>query len=348
MKNKSVNFDSIISFENATKMRHLLYGRLLSQAVVVAAELEIPKLLTNSAMTVAEISEHTKSDPYALKHLLRSLGVFGIFQEDELGYFSLTPLGTMLCPDTPGTALYTALLVGGEVGNAWDSLSQTVRTRQPAFNYVHGTDFFSYMEADHSFREVFDASQNAGIHFELEALLASIDFGEFNSIVDVGGGDGRLLEAILCGYPDVTGILFDLDSVVSSARNRLLESPVSNRIEFISGDFGESIPDGGNLYLLRHIVHDWPDARCVDILRRCGEAMAPDGRILIIDRIADSQSGDNQMTALMTLYMLTVMEGRERTSEEFAELIHIAGLTVENILPLAGDTTAIIARPHTR
>ncbi|MBF6061286.1 methyltransferase [Nocardia terpenica] len=336
--------------DDALRMRHLLYGHLLSRALVVVAELGIPDLLADRAATAAELAERTGSNPVVLEHLLRSLCAFEVFGETEPGRFALTPLGATLRADAPATARPTALLLGGEVGAAWDGLAGTVRSGRPAFDRVHGIDFFGYLGAHRRFREVFDASQAAGVELESETLVHAVDFGSADTIVDVGGGDGTLLAAILAAHPRPRGVLFDLDSVVSAARRRLTGAPVAHRIDCVGGDFDASVPPGGDLYLLRHIVHDWPDDRCVAILRRCRDAVIPGGRVVIVDRVAGAaDAGDEaRMTALMTLYMLTVVEGRERTAAEFGTLLDRAGLTLDAVVRVAGDTVALVARPGPR
>ncbi|MBF6331071.1 methyltransferase [Nocardia transvalensis] len=328
------------------RMRRMLYGPLLSRALCAVAELGIPTLLAAGEATVAELAARTGSDASVLGTVLRSLTAFEVFSEPAPGRFALTSLGATLLPGSPGSALPTALLAAGEIGAAWNELATTVRTGQPAFDHVHGTDFFSYASAHRRFREIFDASQVAGMHLELGNLLRAMDFDAYHTIVDVGGGDGALVEAILDAYAGPRAVLFDLPSVVAAARKRLAGRPSAARIRCVAGDFDAGVPPDADLYLLRHIMHDWSDDRCVAILRRCRAAMIPGGRVMIVDRMAArtaSGGEEAQITALMTLYMLTVVQGRERTREEFTTLLNRAGLVMDSVTPIAGDTVVLVA-----
>jgi hypothetical protein len=333
----------------AGEMRRLLYGHLLSRALYALAALGIPDLLAAGPRTAADLARAADARPAELSRLLRALARFGVLDEVPGGGFRLTALGATLRADTPGSALPTALLVGREVGQAWDDLLTTVRTGQPAFPAVHGLDFFDYLERHPPVRDVFDRSQAADLAIEVDSILGVVDFGGFRTIVDVGGGDGALLERVLTAWPHLRGVLMDLPPVIAAARRRFAAADgVGDRCTFQAGDMFVTVPAGGDCYLMRQILHDWDAERCVRVLRNCRAAMPGTGRLLIVERVADEAPGTDpvgQLTALMDLYMLAVLGGRERTADEFRQLLHDGGFRLETVHRLAGGVTVLVAAP---
>jgi hypothetical protein len=332
----------------AVEMRHLLYGQLISRAVCAVAVLGVPDVLGDQRYTADELAAKCGADPRALHQLLRALVPFGVFTEHADATFGLTPLGGTLRGDARASALPTALLVHDEVGQAWNEFLTTVRTGRPAFAAVHGTDFFTHLETRPRLRAVFHASQQHGLSMDLDGILRHVDFTGRRVLVDIGGGDGALLEAVLTAHPGTRGVLVDLPAVVEAAAGRFAAAGLTDRTELCSGDFLADLPEGGDLYMMRQITHDLDDARCAALLAACRRAMDPGATLLIMDLMADAGAPtgrDARMTATMNLYMMSVFGGHERTRAEFEDLLARAGFAVESVTRVAGQMTALAARP---
>lgn len=335
----------------ALEMRRMLYGHLLSRSLSAAAALGLPDQLADGPKSAEHLAGRVESHPSSLRRLLRALTAFGVFVERADRTFELTPLGETLRSDVKASAHPTALLLGSTVGRAWNELLTTVRTGRPAFPEVFGTDFFSYLDREPAVRAVFDRSQAEGLSLELDEILAAVDFSAHPTIVDVGGGDGALLAHVLSTHPTCRGVLLDLPAVVPRARERLASVGLLDRCELRAGDFLDAVPPGGNLYVLRHILHDWDDQHSISILRACRHAMAGDSALLIIERIADDRASTDpvaQMTAFMDLYMMSLFESRERTRDEFVRLLEATGLALRTVRSLPSRLAAVLEVRHAR
>jgi hypothetical protein len=333
---------------DALRMRRLLYGHLLSRVLCSMAALGIPDLIGDGGRSVADLARETTCHPPSLHQAMRALTSFGVFREEADGTFGLTPLGATLRRDAPASARHTALLVGNEVGNAWNQFEMTVRTGRTAFSALFGTDFFSYGNLKPELRAVFDSSQAAGLELDLEHITAGLDLSCHQLIVDVGGGDGALLVHLLEAYPHLRGLVFDLPRVTAKARRRLADAELTDRCAVRSGDFFGTIPPDGDLYLLRQILHDWDDEHCRALLRNCRDAMSPGAKLMIIELLAEKRDHTGlagEMTALMDLYMLSIFDGKERTRAEFIQLLTDCGFAMCEVRMLAPTLAAITAVP---
>ncbi|MFG2651369.1 methyltransferase [Streptomyces sp. NPDC048436] len=338
--------------DHATQMRMLLYSQLVSRSVSVLVRLQIPEQLSGRSRSVQALADHTGAHPLALERLLRALVPFGVLAEEAPGVFALTPLGATLRPDAVGSARPTAQLLAGEIGTTWTQLEYTARTGQSAFQQVYGSDLFAYLEQQPELREIFDRSQAAGLSLETDEIFSSISFDGYRHIVDVGGGDGALLCAVLERAPGSVGTLVDLAGTVSLAEKRIAEEELTHRCAAVVGDFFDSVPAGKDLYLLSHILHDWDDGNALRILRTCRAALPEHGRIMVIDlvtdgcRSADGGAGGHQLPAVMDLYMLSLFGasgGRERTRAAFATLLADAGLVETEVRVLPSGMAVITA-----
>lgn len=337
----------------AVSVRRMLYAQLTSRALGVVAHLGIPDLLADQPLGIREISARTGTDTGSLARLLRSLTVFGVFREHPGQVFALTSVGEALTSGHPSSALPTALLVSGEFGDAWGQLLETVRTGSSPFERILDTSLFAYMETEQgsSLRETFDDSQKYGLVLELDEILKLVDFSPYNTIIDIGGGEGTFLKRILDRCPDSTGVIFDLPGSVSLANSRPAEDQLSGRYTMVPGSFFEDVPEGGDLYLLSHILHDWDDENAVRILRTCRRAMASQSTLMIIDLIAPEAGQADQglhTAALMDLYMLSLFGGtggQERTAEQVGDLLAKAGFRVAEVRALPSGMHVIRAIP---
>jgi hypothetical protein len=334
--------------EHALRMRRLLYGHLVSRALCSIAALRIPDLIGDGAVSASELARRTATHAASLRQTLRALTTFGVFVEHADGTFGLTPLGASLRSGATASALPTAMLVGNEIGQAWNQFEVTLRTGNTAFSAAFGTDFFSYVDLKPETRAIFDQSQATGLALDLDRIVAGLDFSGYRKIVDVGAGDGALLEHLLRSYPDVRGVVLDLPRVAVKARQRMRAAGLEDRCDVRAGNFFGRIPGGGDLYLLRQILHDWDEEHCVRLLRTCRAAMPPGARLLIIELLAEERvhaRQDGEMTAIMDLYMLSIFDGKERTRAEFTELLAAAGFEIADVTLLGDRLGAIAAVP---
>ncbi len=334
-------------YDHAVKMRMLILGRLASSAVSAAATLRIPDLLSDRSLTVEELSRRTDIRPLPLRRLLNALVAFDVLDEERDGAFALTPFGATLRSDVPGSAWASAMLADGEIGRSWDGLLETLGTDRPAFDQIFGTDFFTYLSRHPELRSIFYASQAADIEVTLEQLK-TLGFTGHPTIVDVGGGDGTLLAHLLTAAPASRGVLLDRPAVVEKARERMKAAGIDDRCELVAGDFFADVPKGGDLYVMRDVLHDWTDELCLDLLTVCRRAMPAHATLAIIERMADEQAPRGplaQMLGLMDLYMMSVVNGRERTVEEFVRLLSAGGFEVRARHRLSSGAAVIEAGP---
>jgi hypothetical protein len=314
----------------AAQIRELLYARLVSHALTSMAEFRVADHLASGPLHVSVLADRAQVDGEALYRLLRALAAFGIVVQESPRMFALTELGHAMRSDAPGTAYPTAALIAEVMGPAWNELSSVLRTGEAAFPRVFGGTFYSYLENNKLTRAVFDASQEAGLALELPGILGSIALSTKKELVDVGAGDGALSAALLGANPGLRATLIDGPSALSAASERLARGDLLHRATLREGDFFEQMPPGGDLYLLRHIMHNWDDHACVTLLGSCRKAMARHGTVAIIEFIVTGdQRADEpaRASAVMDLYMMTLFgPARERSVDEFANLLSEAGL----------------------
>ncbi|MGH3787669.1 MAG: methyltransferase [Pseudonocardiaceae bacterium] len=334
-------------FSNAIAMRRMLYGRLLSSALYAAALLRLPDLLHKRQQTAKELAIQVQADAATLDQLLRALAAFNVVAEYSNGKFVLTALGHTLRSDVPATARPTALLVGGAIGQAWDGLIDAVSTGKSSFVGTFGMDFFTYLETQPELQSTFYDSQAADLEIVLEELRV-VDFASYRKIVDVGGGDGALLAHVLTACPQLRGVLMDTAPVVPKARKHMVAMGLAERCDVLVGNFFEAVPTGGDLYLMRDVLHDWPDEHCAKLLAVCRRAMSQTAKLLIVERVSAREAiadQEAQLTRLMDLYMLSVLGGHERTIEQLERLLTSAGFTQRACHRLSGGAAAIESVP---
>jgi hypothetical protein len=306
----------------AAELRRLVNSYQLSQAIHVAAVLGIADLLADGPRSSDELAEETDTDPRAIYRLLRALAAFGLFHEDEGRRFSLTELGDALRTDSPESVAGWAAFVGRRnIRDAWSSLEGSIRTGENAFKLAHGIDVWAYRAHNPEEGEAFDRAMESSSRLVIRALIDAYDFGRFGTIVDVGGGNGTLLRALLEEYPQLTGVLFDQPHVVEGVE-------LGERGTIVGGSFFESVPEGGGAYLLKWIIHDWEDEESVAILRN---VRRNNGALLVVERIVEPPN-EGPETKLGDLNMLVGPGGQERTLDEFRALFEAAGYE------LVGDT----------
>jgi steroid delta-isomerase-like uncharacterized protein len=329
----------------AVVLRQMIMGFRVTQLVYVAARLGIADLLADGARHAEDLAAHINVHPRTLYRLLRALGSIEILSETDGHLFELTPLGQSLRSETPGSLRGLALLYGDEwLYRAYGALLYSVQTGESAFEHVHGTSFFEYLEQNAEAAAVFNDAMTAFSRQEEVAILAAYDFSRFTRIVDVGGGHGSLLAAVLDAYPNVEGVLFDQPSVVEGAPSLLAKSGIAERCRLEGGDFFDQIPAGGDAYVLKRVIHDWDDEQSVRILRNCRAAMSNGARLLLSEGIVPA-GGEPSETKLFDINMLVSCGALERTEREYEDLLDAAGFEMTRVIPTQSPLNLIEARP---
>ena len=319
--------------------KQMFSGSWITQGIWVAAELGIADLLIDGPRTAGELAEKTHTHGNALYRVLRALASVGIFAEDAHGRFSLTPLADLLRTDASASQRPFAIMMGAEFHGAWGELLHSVRTGEQGFEKKFGVPFFQYMTERPERGKIYDAAMT-GVHGgETEPMLDAYDFSPFQTVIDIGGGNGLVLAAILQRHPTVKGILFDLPAVVDRARTIISGLGLSDRCQIVGGDFFSSVPVGGDAYIMRHIIHDWDDDEAVAILRNCRGAMNPEGRILVVETVIPP--GNEPCFGKWLDLMMLVVGGCERTEEQYRRLFSEAGLKLNRIVSTALEISVI-------
>jgi SAM-dependent methyltransferase len=328
-----------ISEKTGRMLNRMIVGAWITQAIYVAAETGIADRLADGPRTADELARETKTHAASLYRVLRALASVDIFREDAEGRFALTEMGKLLGSEAPGSKRSLAIMAGAEFYRSWGGLLSSVETGGDAFGKVFGEPFFRYMGANPDRWRIYDSAMT-GIHdSETIPVLEAYDFKPFRTIVDVGGGNGLALAAILRRHPEARGVLFDLPEVADRAREVVARAGVSDRCRIDSGDFFDAVPASGDAYLLRHVLHDWDDREAISILGKCRDAMRPGGRVLVVETVIPP--GNDPCFGKWLDLMMLVVGGRERTEEQYAGIFTAAGLRLNRIVPTAHEVSVI-------
>lgn len=315
------------------QLMQLLFGLTTSRAIGVAAELCIADKLKDGPKSVEELAGQAGVHARSLYRVLRACASIGVFSEDTEKRFSLTPLAEPLLSDAPGSLRAFAVMFTTDWQyQTWADLPYSVKTGKPAFDKVFGMPMFDYFWKNQKAGKEFNEAMTSNSAFAGEAVLASYDFSTASRVIDVGGGHGILLASVLQKYPHLQGILFEVPAVAEEARGLIEAHDVADRCEIISGDFTQSVPGGGDSYILKHIIHDWNDEQCVTILANCRKAMAPGGKVLVVEMVLP-EGNEPSIGKFLDLEMLLFLPGCERTEAEYRALFDRAGLEVSRVLP---------------
>jgi len=316
----------------ATPAQHIIrlaFGFAVSQALRVVADLEIADRLAADERSVDDLAMETCSHADALYRVMRLLAAEGVFRETDTRRFVLTEIGEALRSNRRSSPCDLVRMLNQEPYLAFAQLGHSVRTGLPAFDEVYRKPRFDWL-ADHPDEAtLFQRAMIALNQGSNEAIAEAYDFGPFSRVVDVGGGYGQLLSAILTRHPHLSGVLFDLPSGVQMARSGAVGS--LPRTEFVAGSFFETVPQGADVYMLKKVIHDWNDKQAAVILRNCRDAMTPHGKVLIAETIIPAGNEPNPIK-LIDANMLAVTGGLERTRAEYASLLAAAGLRLERVI----------------
>ena len=311
----------------------LVTSSWVSHAIRAMAALGLADHLAHGPRTTDELAEATGTHAPTLARFLRTLAALGLIVHDADGRARLTPLGEPLRANLPGSLHpYALAIVAPHVERAWHELPRALRTGEPTFPDVHGLGFWDYFAAHPQEGALFDAAMTGSADFRSRALPAARDLSTVGTIVDVGGGQGRMLAVALASAPGLRGVLVDRPEVLPGAEAFLVAAGVRDRCDLVAADFLVSVPAGGDAYVLAHIVHDWPDDQAVAILRACHRAMAPGARVWIVEQVI--QPGDAYDRAkLLDMLMLVLFGAQERTADEYRALLEAAGFGEVSVHP---------------
>jgi hypothetical protein len=321
----------------------------MAQAIHVAAELGIADRLADGPQTSSELAAITGTHAPSLHRLLRALATIDLCCERADGAFELTALGRLLRNDSPDSLRSWAIWWGAHLWPVWGNLLHSVTTGKSARAMLTGTEGFKHLEDDPEAAAIFNQALVELTRMACAAVVAAYDFSGLRRVVDIGGGYGELLAAILRANPEATGVLLELPHALAGARRHLDRAGLSSRCEFRAGDFFASVPGGADAYLLKSVLHDWEDERSRQILGTCRRAMGEGARLLVVEQIVPDKlevSATHQALAQSDLTMLVAHGARERTAADFRSLLESAGFAVARVVP-AGPTFSVLeALPH--
>ena len=316
-----------------------------SQLVYVATKLGVADALTDGPRSAADIARAVGASSEALERVLRGLYLLGVFDQLEDGRFAQTDASELLTARATAGVREAVILWGQEQFRAWADLLKTVTTGEPAFRQLFG-DPFDYYDHQRETGELFDAFMEAGAR-QLAGIILNCDLPDRGTIVDIAGGEGRALATILQALPHARGLLLERPPVAEKARVILRAEGVIDRAVVVAGDCRESAPRGGDVYVLMRVLHDWDDRSAGAIISAIGRAMQPASRLLVVQRLMPERLTRDPLHALVVdsdLMQMVYNGGRERTLEEYRELMHSAGLVIHQSMNFFGGMSVIEAR----
>lgn len=329
--------------EGTEKLLRLLGGKWVAAAISAAASLGVADAL-DVPRTAEQLAAMLQCDADRLDRLLRVLAGEGLLHRDRDDRFSLTATGAALRADALGPL---ATYVGSpSQWGPWAELAPSIRGGASAFERFHGADLFTYLDGDANASELYHTAVDAFTRRQARALTEAFDFGPYATVADIGGGLGTLLVEVLTDAPHLQGVLFDRPSVVAQAEPRIADSSVAGRVRFEGGSFLETVPGEADVYVVKHVIHNWADEEAARILCLCAENAGPDGRVLVIEGLL-LPGNRRDATRLLDLEMLALCGGgHERSKPEMRRLFASAGLRLESAAPLLGGTRLLVGVPR--
>jgi O-methyltransferase domain/Dimerisation domain len=329
----------------STELMRLINGYRVSQALHVAATLGVADQLKDGPKSYDAVAQACGAHPTSLYRLLRALAAVDVFHETSNKEFSLTPLGVCLTSDALGPPRNYARWIGtAGQWRSWGNLLHSIQTGESASRFTHGMDAWTYRMQNPEEQAVFNSAMTGNSHSDAQAVLEAYNFSRFDCVVDVGGGQGLLLKEILLACPATRGILFDQPQVIASADQVLASAGLAQRCKIVAGSFFESVPEDGDVYVMKAILHDWDDRASVDILRTCRRAMSPAAALFVIERVVGPPN-ENPEGKFSDLNMMVQYGALERTRQEFQELLKSGGFAMTEIVPTRSPLSIIVGQP---
>jgi SAM-dependent methyltransferase len=326
-----VNVQSRQALPPNVQLLQLIYGFAASQCVYVAAKIGLADTLSGGPRSSSEVAQALEQDPERTHRLMRGLAHYGVLTQDDDDRFRLTPLGELLQTSTPGSQRIQAIFCGEEHYPAWGGLLHAYQTGEVAFEHIFGMPFYQYITSD--------LQRSDGLHsFMLEqakgtarSLVTNYDFSTARRLVDIGGGYGAILGEILIANPHLHGVLFDINT---EGLDLYFEAAgLGDRAEVVTGDYFRSVPAGGDIYLLSAILHNLNDADAVRMLKNVRQAMAPGGKILVVELVVPERVSGPSPGVELDLLMWVLFNGYERTEAQFRQIFDAAGFRLNRIIP---------------
>jgi hypothetical protein len=330
---------NIVTCKPEEALGQMMLGAWITQTLYVAAELGVADILGNGPATVKELSLAVEAKEDNLSRIMRALCAAGIFSNDEQGRYTLTPIGELLRSDIPDSKRAYARMAGAEFYSSWEGLLESVKTEKQAFNARYGKNFFEYMAEKPDRWAIYDEAMNSIHGPETTPMIEAYNFSCFSTVIDVGGGNGLTLAAILERFSNLKGILHELPDVAGRARDLFAKRGLSDKVIVSTGNFFDSVPAGGDIYLLRHVIHDWQDEDAVKILSNCSKQMNQAGKVLVVETVVPDDNAPGFVKWLDLMMM--VVGGRERTKAEFEKLLSAAGLRLSKIIPTSCEVSIL-------
>ena len=319
-------------------------GYIASTALYVAVKLRIADRLSEGPKRAEDLALEAGVNPDALYRVLRALAAIGVFEEVSPRVYANNPASETLRSGGRGATYAMALWMADPFHlRVYSEMMHSVTTGEPAVEKATGMPVFEFFSREHALSEIFNDAMTSFSAFVVPAVLEAYDFSGIGTIVDVAGGHGEVLMSILQKSPGMRGILFDVEHVLAGARPRIQAAGLADRLTTQAGDFFKEVPGGGDAYIMKHIIHDWDDARATTILENIRRVRQPGGRVILIESvIAPGNTPD--LGKLIDLEMLVMPGGRERTEAEFRALFEGAGFQLTRIVPTKSPLSVIEAR----
>jgi hypothetical protein len=326
------------------ELNRMMLGAALSRAICTVADLGIADYIqVGLPRSTKYLAEATGCHDRSLYRVLRFLAGHGLFRETQNGEFEHSHLSAALRSDAEGSYRAAAQLFH-HMFAAWDGLDHSVRTGEPGFAKIFRKPIFDYIGEHPELAPVFDAGMTSVHGYETAAMMEAYDFGAIEVLADIGGGNGSLIGSVLQRYPNMRGLLFDLGHVVSRAEAALKRYEISDRCQVIEGNFFETVPSGADAYLMRHVLHDWTDEQCLQILGHCRKVIPSHGRLLVVECVIPA-GNDPSASKDFDMTMMVFPGGLERTEFEFRTLLKMAGFELTAIAPTSTMVSVIEGKP---
>lgn len=330
----------------AFSLLDLIQGSVITQAIHIAAKLNIADVLSDGPLAAGEIAERVGSDPEATHRLLRMLSGFSVFSEQPDGRFTLTPMADTLRTDAPDSMHGMAVLMGHPLlWEDWGHLTESIRTGEASLPQLRGMSGYEFLTANPDYAAVFFQGMGSISRTETDPILTAYDFSRFHKIVDVGGGRGTLLAGILKQASNTQGILYDSPFATADAGPVLEEAGVSGRCVIENGTYFDRLPTGADAYVLKHILHDFPESECLAILKNIRGSIAADGSMLVVEYVLPGNN-ERHIGNIIDLWLLLLLGAKERTQAQYSELFAKAGFRLTKVVPTGGPVSIIEAVPE--
>jgi hypothetical protein len=326
------------------QLTRMVAGTALSRAICTIGELGVADHIESGApQPVEKLARLTGAHEASLYRMLRFTASYGVFREMAHREFDHTSLSAALRSDAEGSFRAAARMFHS-IFAGWDGFHHTIQTGEPSFQKVYGQPLFNYIGAHPELAPVFDAGMTAFHGHETGAMLDAYDFSDVETLADIGGGNGSLLGAVLQRYPRLRGILYDLGHVAGRAREAIQALGLEKRCSVLEGSFFDSVPEGADAYLMRHVIHDWTDEQAVRILTNCRKVVPRHGRILVVE-FAVPSANEASLGKDADMIMLAFPGGSERTEEEYRALFEQSGFRLSQVTPTRSAVCVIEGRP---